>query len=77
MTTEWQDIWTAPQLAEPVDIWAVVEDKESIKSFEEPHGRRFAYCTRKDVGRQEWDGLLPGWRATHWRPLPEPPKEKP
>ena len=67
--TEWQPIETAPKDDTVVDLWAKRWDPET-DSF---HGERFPNCSWKKTINY-WKGLSPTYRATHWMPLPEPPK---
>jgi hypothetical protein len=60
--TQWQPIETAPKDGTEIIVW----DAEYRHSY-------FARCNSK--GEVYWDELYgPLENATHWMPLPEPPK---
>lgn len=64
--SEWQPIETAPKDGRPIDLWA--------------GGERLANMRRVDLGRGNvfYDPVESGVccvrNATHWMPIPEPPK---
>jgi hypothetical protein len=64
---EWQPIETAPTEI-LIDLWA----KRWIAKTDEFAFKRFADCYLDFHGKI--CGLDPDYRATHWMPLPEPPK---
>ncbi len=65
---EWQPIETAPRDKAMIDIWA----KQWNAKTDEFEFRRFAGCFFDESGNI-W-GMPTDYRATHWMPLPEPPK---
>jgi len=70
----WQPIETAPRDGTRVLLWtdtkADPEDSEYLRST---GGEDFALAQIGQWEVDEWDCLLVG-KATHWMPLPEPPK---
>ncbi len=82
--SEWQDISTAPKDGTRIDLW-VPDARYPVGGF------RIAECfwrevplRRDDAGKWEmghgWvneiEGRVDEWfEATHWQPLPHPPKE--
>lgn len=76
MSGAWCSIETAPKDGTKIDIWA----KTWLPDKDEFVGRRFPDCywykppwdSNKQPG---WEGIPAGYRPTHWKPLPESPKE--
>lgn len=66
--SDWRTIDTAPKDGTLVDLWCV------HTTF--PPGRsanmRWFGGEWREAAPMIW-GLNPGWHATHWMPLPEPP----
>lgn len=72
MKPEWQSIETAPKDGTPVDLWipASAKGNESGKASRSPNCS-FHEGLWKLGGDFELSWLQ---EATHWMPLPEPPK---
>ena len=72
MSDEWQPIETAPKTGR-VDLWA----KRWMARTDRFTYARFPDCRWNpsvDDRPDRWVGLQDGWRPTHWRPIPAPPK---
>lgn len=70
---EWQPIETAVRKDSgntiAIDLWA----KRWVSEKDDFEFRRFTDCVWMPASNR-WGGLDHNWRATHWMPLPEPPK---
>ena len=84
MISQWQDIATAPRDGTPVDLW-ILHTPKSANYYD---GRR-TDCEFRSGEWVTWDNRLDEYceverltpandgstyRATHWQPLPSPPK---
>lgn len=69
----WRPIETAPRDGTEIDLWAktwsAYDDSFVFKRFPGCYWRE-----RFENSRAEWVHLEAGWYATHWQPLPPPPK---
>lgn len=70
---EWQPIETAPQDLDAL-FWIVAKTSEEAGMDMSP-GLLFVDAPALFMGRfQSWSSLT---KATHWMPLPDPPKDTP
>lgn len=77
MLIEWQPIKTAPRDGTWFIIWT--HDKPEVGRYQLTTWSRFVYegdglYRREDETIYECDGFNNFGTATHWMPLPEPPK---
>ena len=72
---KWQPIETAPKDGTKIDLWA----KAWLPAFDRFEFMRFADCwwwngDSMSNSDAKWMELHRDWHATHWMPLPSPPR---
>lgn len=67
---DWRSFETAPKDGSRIDLWAVNvfgEGKRFPDCHWSPFGGTFRWIGLREDSRQRW-------KATHWMPIPAPPK---